>query len=134
MPLPRARFTVRRLMVAVVIFAMAAGGWRWYAATRRREREYSDWAWRYGFLERGARDEARRSQRRYAYTDIKLRYFEAMRLKYERAARCPWFPVEPDPPEPEPDPNEPEPPPPPTIYDMPLPPPLPVAPDPPEPE
>ncbi len=35
MKLPRVRFTVRRMMVAVALAAFATGGWRWYWEGRR---------------------------------------------------------------------------------------------------
>jgi hypothetical protein len=39
---------------------------------------------------------------RFASYERKVRYFQQMRDKYERAARHPWLPVGPDPPELEP--------------------------------
>jgi hypothetical protein len=40
--------------------------------------------------------ELRRMEEHYRLMD----HYEALKLKYERAARRPWLPVEPDPPEP----------------------------------
>jgi len=36
---------------------------------------------------------------------MQIAYFDNLARKYERAARCPWLPVKPDPPRPEMMPN-----------------------------
>jgi hypothetical protein len=52
-------------------------------------------------------DEARGpngDRQRVARGEQMAAYHRALRLKYEQAARYPWFPVEPDPPVPDPPP------------------------------
>ncbi len=94
MRLPRPRFTVRRLMVAVAIVELIAGV---LLDRGRRFREMVDRHWKL-WLENPAcvvdsripdEVQARRSE-----------YDRAMGEKYEHAARYPWLPVAPDPPEP----------------------------------
>ena len=41
MRLPRVRFTVRRMMVAVAVVALSLGGWLWLGEMRRRSAYYS---------------------------------------------------------------------------------------------
>ena len=102
MPLPRVRFTVRRMMVAVAIAGVLVGGLR----MRRLSAVYQ------ALSESNANDEdfylAALSDRfklghpsyERTFRD-RLDYHRSMRVKYERAARRPWLPVPPDPPEPE---------------------------------
>ena len=98
--MPRVRFTVRRMMVAVAIVGASLGlvraGWyvmrllqnpylddpRYIRAMRRREAEIH------------AEKEAKSAGK-------KAEFHAAMRAKWERAARDLRLPVEPDPPEPE---------------------------------
>ena len=126
MPLPRVRFTVRRMMIVVALVAVLLGGasavdrlTRRQAAFARRavawetRREIYDggvWELRCG---RYAGDESILGKsgsytpptpetravliaRFHALTT----YCDAMKRKYERAAARPWYPVEPDPPRP----------------------------------
>jgi hypothetical protein len=110
MPMLRVQFTVRQLMIAVAVMACLLGGIRLQQLAARYQ-ERSGYFLRRMFMERigcyfddvtldvAARDNARRkyedlSHRRY------LRY-QALKEKYECAARRPWLPVEPDPPEPQ---------------------------------
>ena len=111
--MPRARFTIRRMMVAVAIVALLLGG-----DVLRRKRS--------GYLARADAEAARELESR-----AKVKVYEGaietsaapsvaegyrhrvemyrdeanhhgrLRRKYARAARYPWLPVEPDPPEPE---------------------------------
>ena len=93
MPLPRPRFTVRTLMVAVAIVAVVLGG-----SIERRNRFRKLAALHQSkfniLLERspcigffgGAVD--------------RLGWHETMKFKYDDAARYPFLPVRPDPPEP----------------------------------
>jgi hypothetical protein len=86
MQLPRPRFTVRRMMVAVAILGLSLG----FLAERRarflrvaaQHKSQTDWPWAF-HLPPGV-----------------VSYDIEMQLKYERAARYPWLPVEPDPPRP----------------------------------
>jgi hypothetical protein len=89
MRLPRPRYTVRRLMVAVAIIAVAT-----YTGIV---------VWRIETYAMRADAHARHinSGHSFKYDSIDLiQWHERMRLKYENAARNPWFPVAPDPPEP----------------------------------
>jgi hypothetical protein len=126
MKLPRPRFTVRRLMLAVAIVALLAGAERLW----RRSRAFSYLAdehglrydyWREEGLDHATgaakhRDlaiigdeESRQQHRRLAVQEGEIAadlaktaaYHERLWRKYEHAARYPWLPVEPDPPEPE---------------------------------
>jgi hypothetical protein len=113
MRMPRFRFTVRRMMVAVAIVGFllgAAAMWRIAASrgasaayhareaefSRRSLKDYRDGrvTLRGTLTDREAARIARRLERIAPYHDVLAR-------KYERAARYPWLPVEPDPPEPE---------------------------------
>jgi hypothetical protein len=94
MKLPR--LTVRRLMILVALGALAS-----YAAylVRRSEafraeadRHRLAWVSPVAWLSLIDRD---------TRVPAKADYHHAMKWKYERAARYPWLPVEPDPPEPE---------------------------------
>jgi hypothetical protein len=87
MKLPR--ITVRRLMVAVAIFGIMAGGG--VEARRRHDRflavaERHWWATLTWPLRLDPRE---------------FEWHRAMQAKYERAARYPWLPVAPDTPVPE---------------------------------
>jgi hypothetical protein len=97
MRLPRVRFTVRRLMVAVAVVGVMLGAWGWLERRRARFEErmqfwyhqvehpaYSDPKW-HGSVTLSPRDK------------LRARLAE----KYRRAARYPFLPVAPDPPEPE---------------------------------
>jgi hypothetical protein len=124
MRLPRLRFTVRRLMLVVALAGLAMGVGIWSYKMRQLSGGYARaakfhraWLDRYrereavilqaiGRLETVA---ARRSvvppshdRHREDAADYarKADYREALALKYERAARYPWLPVEPDPPPP----------------------------------
>jgi len=130
MRLPRVRFTVRRMMIAVAIVGvLLASGMeaRWLHRKHREyvnrasidsegERLYSEWAaWdikhesdlrsmfkRYGHegLDDWARRMADYHGRQAAKFTLWANYHARMKAKYEAAARRPWLPVEPDPPEP----------------------------------
>jgi hypothetical protein len=89
MRLPRPRYTVRRLMVAVAIIAVAT-----YAGIV---------VWRIETYAMRADAHARHLNSGHSFeydsTDL-IQWHERMRLKYENAARNPWLPIAPDPPEP----------------------------------
>ena len=89
MRLPRPRFTVRRLMVAEAITAVATYMgmvlWRIETYAVRADAHVRHLNSGHSF--------------KYDSTDL-IQWHEGMRLKYENAARNPWFPVAPDPPEP----------------------------------
>jgi hypothetical protein len=92
MRLPCVRFTVRRLMVAVAVVAVAAGGLHL-------------WELRVLYLRTALLHEVLSSlfQEGHACAGRdpgRSAHHQVLRIKYERAARRPWLPVEPDPPEP----------------------------------
>jgi hypothetical protein len=116
---PRVRFTIKRMMVAVAILGLIMGGSRmaWLSIRYRRAAQY------YATLERFFRQVQRLAQENVKSQDElallvgsspllenKLArtaaavtfqhtgdYYAALRRKYERAAFCPWFPVGEDP-------------------------------------
>src|SRR3954453_10603956 len=101
MTLPRVRFTVRRLMVAVgivaVLFAAEATRRRWesLASTYRTKASRCERLARVSVhtsgleADHGNEPEERKLQR---IAD----HYVALANKYERAARYPWLPVAPD--------------------------------------
>lgn len=108
MKLPRVRFTVRSMMVVVVIVAVSI--WAKFRVDSRRthfiqlvrhyhEKRFAASAFSYSgpgraiMEERMKADESRRVNASAYYSDL-IR-------KYERAARYPWLPVASDPPKPE---------------------------------
>lgn len=120
------RFRIRTLMIAVAVVAVltacAAGAWR----LNRLSRYYRSQAAILSHAEKRAteglkdqEEELASIAKRDPLARAKLKDFEdvarhcagqyaalaehaaALKLKYERAARYPWLPVEPDPPEPE---------------------------------
>jgi hypothetical protein len=116
---PRMRFTVRRLIVVVTGVGILLGVF----VLRRRADEYSWIAGRHEFdadlCERSAGGEemkgvacgpkgcyffdvpaASTAEERAKMLRLAQHHYTLM-WKYERAARLPWFPVEPDPPAPE---------------------------------
>jgi hypothetical protein len=91
------RMTMRGWMVAVAMAATALG-----VTMERRNRfrkvadyhqgEFSKLVRRLpGFMSAGSSEDP---------TMLRLEWHESMRRRYDRAARYPWLPVEPDPPEP----------------------------------
>jgi hypothetical protein len=105
MKLPRVRFTVRRLMVAVAAVGLIVG--LGVEGERRRER-FRQEAIRH-YVIRSDGESARRVwaqlptvfPERVAAIKAWLSYHDRMARKYERAARFPWRPVAADPPEPQ---------------------------------
>jgi hypothetical protein len=113
------RFRLRALMIAVAILALLAFG----ESMRRRQERYLELAADHATMEWGQaiRAQAARATppigvdgpgasllyywgndpKAVEQATILVEYHAAMRRKYERAARQPWLPVEPDPPEPE---------------------------------
>ena len=116
MRLPRVRFSIRRIMVVVVIVALAFGTFRLWTVRKLYLEKAAQHAGFRDFVVRSPESirywEARwTAQReglpaRYPWPDgppfvpAMVKYHDAMRIKYERAARYPWLSVEPDPPKP----------------------------------
>jgi hypothetical protein len=90
MRLPRPRFTLRRLMVAVAVMAVVLGLCRWL------------WTRSVAFRSIADAHNAQRMGGIPMHTENlpSLLYHIEMGNKYDRAARYPWLPVAPDPPEP----------------------------------
>jgi hypothetical protein len=90
MRVPRIRFTVRRMMVAVAIMAVLLGLFGWMdrrAGLFRERRDFHRVHW--SAIDEGFEVEAPPAA-----------YHRAMAEKYRIAAERPWLPVAPDPPEP----------------------------------
>jgi hypothetical protein len=114
MPLPRVRFTVRRMMVALVVMAVALGT---VEGLRRRRESFQRRARMFAhkvsaeiMAEQNYRT-SRRSNRRgsafyydgrttAAYYQL-VEHYDALRVKYEQAAARPWWFVGRDRPEPD---------------------------------
>jgi hypothetical protein len=105
---PRVRFTVRRMMIAVAVFAFSLEVGRAY----RRSGDYWEQARLYERLERVALHRARdaewgrihldgytaqEKQRVVAQSRKLAAYSARMRAKYEWATYLPWLPIAPDP-------------------------------------
>jgi hypothetical protein len=93
MKLPRPRFTVRRMMVAVAI----AGAFLAGLALGERREHYNLMARNHAAAGEYFRSIAGTSPTGFA-ARIALR--DELKRKWENAARYPWFPVTPDPPDP----------------------------------
>ena len=100
MRVPRVRFTVRRMMVAVAILAVLMGGmlgaWRRQERFMRLSRAHSAKA---GWLEMeafGPRSVMNRAERSAAMNAV--HWHDAVAWRYRHAASRPWLTVEPDPP------------------------------------
>jgi hypothetical protein len=111
MRIPRLRFTLRRLMIAVAIvgFALEGGiiGCRWseYRSLALRNKESEQYAlikmawYRDHGHERCVTGRMLETVKTAYQADAK--YYGFLKLKYEYAMTRPWLPVSPDPPEPE---------------------------------
>jgi hypothetical protein len=109
MRLPRVRFTVGRMMIAVAIVAMVTGMYD----LARRSSIYESKARRYADREVLSRDlmvsfanpdrpeVVELCRQEYAANLVRAEYERSLKRKYLQAARRPWLPVAPDPPEPE---------------------------------
>jgi CO/xanthine dehydrogenase FAD-binding subunit len=111
----RPRFTVRRLMVVVAVVAVIVGVERLYerriaflllasehARLEDRAQKLSGSMSDTATLNeaKGNDDAAEGWRRRASFQDVEAISRGLMRRKYERAARNPWLPLEPDPPKP----------------------------------
>jgi hypothetical protein len=104
--MPRFRLTVRRLMAAIAVVALALG----LATMLKRSADFRALAAEQADAEAMSlsyADEARGAngdRQRVARGEQMAAYHRALRIKYEYAARYPWITPEPDPPIPEPPP------------------------------
>jgi hypothetical protein len=107
MRLPRLRFTVRRLMIAVAIVALLMGGSLWIVQMRTRSASYRQRAFEFAVMTArsgsGILTKDGRWVSRYDNENDWLRDAWACKLaeKYWGLSHYPWLPVEPDPPPPE---------------------------------
>ncbi len=99
MTLPRVRFTIRRLMVAVAAVSISLGLWR-LSADRSAKADYHRHRIACSFAVADGGVVSRDDQGRIVSPEMS-RWHAEMTLKYQRAACFPWLPVLPDPPEPE---------------------------------
>jgi hypothetical protein len=113
--LPRVRFTIRRLMVAVAVTAVVATltqiscrWWRYRASYLTNVEDERSWLKfvaeqiRFHHRSRMAPEEVtRRTEERRAYKLRNVAYHAALKRKYEHAMWHPWVlvPLDPDPPE-----------------------------------
>ena len=116
MKLPRPRFTVRWMMVAVAVVGCGLGLGKLWHRHNRFQQVADDFAqrenWVAGqlavlpesFPENMSFAKRKKDERgvKFVWADSRrIDYYCHMRMKYERAARYPWLYVETDPPEPE---------------------------------
>ncbi len=92
MRLPRPHLTIRRLMLVLAVAATVAG---WAI---ERHKRFGDLARRHATALALGTDSGGVV---LTFDTPTRRWRSGLRAKYERAARYPWLPVEPDPPEPE---------------------------------
>ena len=100
--MPRVRFTVRRLMIAVAIVALLGYGARTLKDRRARfEARATEEYWL--FIDASAYNGSWPTGTPWPppQSNSKSRHHEKLAAKYRHATRYPWLPVEPDPPEPE---------------------------------
>ncbi len=91
--MPRFRFTVRRMMVAVAIVCVMVYGIRLLIIRSNCIKKFYYFEQMGNMYGPGVRD---------GFPDERLsRYYHALAAKYSRAARYPWLHFAPDPPEPE---------------------------------
>src|SRR3954466_12764246 len=107
MRLPRVRFTVRRMMVAVAIF----GASLWYCEMGRRSKNFLAMADFHRLKAEIFRGRVESAAELTSIDPIRMgdimgrdrrleHHHSELGQKYEHAAHYPWLPVEPDPPEP----------------------------------
>ena len=100
MRLPRVKFTLRCLMIAVAVAAIVLGG----CLVVPRNRAQREWLAKHHYFQA---DSVRKlaepgtGEIKDPAIRAKLRWHEAMSEKYGWTARYPWLPVGPDPPEPD---------------------------------
>ena len=116
MRLPHVRFSLWHLMVGVALVGLALAGGLWTVEMQRVRRQHLQQVARHSVLASLYSAEVARLQANPAKSPDPLvrewleealelnrralRISERARDKYQRAARYPWLPVEPDPPDP----------------------------------
>jgi hypothetical protein len=109
MKLLRVRFTMRRMLVAVAIAGILFWGgrlWRLAASYRVEAERYANRLSKgdvRAFFDRIDVSPEESERQMGAWRDQMVRrrsHYQAMKIKYEHAARNPWLAVAPDPPEP----------------------------------
>jgi hypothetical protein len=120
MRMPRVRFAMKRMMLAMAALALIMGGLRiawlrdgyrkaaaFHAATENLQRVFlegakteEELALAFGYELPG--EEKAQQAAKIQIMQRKADNFAAMRRKYERAAARPWMAVDPDPPSPQP--------------------------------
>ncbi len=94
MRVPRLRFTVRRMMVAVAIVAVLIGGWRHYQRFMKLSLAYSGQA---GQIEMEiVHPKSVMNQAKVEAILKKAHWHDAVALKYRRVASRPWLLVTPE--------------------------------------
>jgi hypothetical protein len=123
MRLPRIRFTWRQMMVAAAVVAVVTGGmviagrqtvYRVRATFYAQQKQVAAKRWQHWSQEAvrlsgllGERNPPRSDQDRQLvvemvhYSRNRAAYHARLRVKYERVARYPWVPIDPDPPAPD---------------------------------
>jgi hypothetical protein len=104
MQLSRVHFTVRRLMVAVEILALALTVYAGIERRRARLQRVAQHHWEKVATDSVVQADANRTIYRASpsFRDRQLAHHHVnLANKYANAARNPWLPVSPDPPEPE---------------------------------
>jgi hypothetical protein len=104
MHLPRVRFTIRRLMIAVAVVAVMIRAdemrrrWTTFSAKGAEYRQRAGFLWsKANALATISPDDLDQPPRILELSE----YYRDLAEKYERAAARPWLTVAPDPPEPE---------------------------------
>jgi hypothetical protein len=97
--MPRIRFGVQRMMIAIAIVGVLV----WAGIMLRRSAEYRAIAAQHASTEKywstvGSQATEPLIDGGSWTRDERVKFFRDLRLKYERAARYPWLSVEPDPP------------------------------------
>ena len=95
--MPRPRFTLRWMMVAVAVSALMLGCWA--VIVRRRDRFESLASFHRGMT--GPMTIRTFAPEAPIFETATGRWHYELARKYDNAARYPWLPVSPDPPEPE---------------------------------
>ena len=102
MQLPRFRFRIRTLLIAIASLACAIEGrssWTRHVEYKRQAVQHAGIEWVLtGILEKGEQGPLKPQSTISAYLKRLLKYHSSMRQKYQYAAAHPWLFVPPDPP------------------------------------